>query len=149
MFVKIWKLSDSLIGLLSCFGFVIANVMVAFAPRGHEYGWIMYLAAVIQMFGGMTTIVIRSMISKIVPKQELAKVFTFVACGEAAVPIIANALYSLIFIESEKSFAGAFSLLSAGINFWVLCHFIYFFISTRQNPEILELEEEEPDAVIN
>ena len=76
------------------------------------------------MFGGMTSIMVRSMLSKIVPRQELGKVFTFVACGETATPIMASALYSYIYVSTQKEFPGAFSLFTAGLNSVILLNFV-------------------------
>lgn len=41
-----------------------------------------FTGAVMSMFAGLISIVIRAMLSKIVAKEEIAKVFTFLACGE-------------------------------------------------------------------
>ena len=76
------------------------------------------------MFGGMTSIMVRSILSKLVPKQELGKVFTFVACGETATPIIASALYSYIYVSTQKDFPGAFSLFTAFLNAFILLSFV-------------------------
>ena len=69
------------------------------------------------MFGGMTTIMARSMFSKIVSNQEVAKIFTFIACIEIAiVPLVGSPAYSTLYRSTQKILPGAFSLVNAGAN---------------------------------
>ena len=73
------------------------------------------------MFGGMTGIMTRSMFSKIVPKEDVGKVFAFVISTEIAIiPLAAGTLFSFIYMATQKDFPGAFSAITAGINGIVL-----------------------------
>ncbi|CAG7665838.1 unnamed protein product, partial [Allacma fusca] len=141
--IRILQLSDPLVGVLSSVGLIVANIVVASAPKDPDYSWVMYLSLVLQMFALMATIISRSMLSKMVPQEELGKIFTFVACGETSMPILASALYSTIFINTEKDFPGAFSLLSLGLNTLIAINFLYFFILIRRNPEVLMFNAKE------
>lgn len=76
------------------------------------------------MFAGLISIVIRSMLSKIVSKEEIAKVFTFLACGEASMPLIAVPLYNLVFANTNKTFPGCIFLISTGAYVLILTAFM-------------------------
>ncbi|CAG7818486.1 unnamed protein product [Allacma fusca] len=130
--LKYLKLEDSLVGVISCLGFVAGSFLIAFAPRDPSYSWIMYVFATLQMFGGMVSIVTRSMISKIVPGDELGKIYAFVACADTALPIFGSIMYSSIFVRTQKELPGAFSLLSAGFDFMVVSILAYLFLSGRK-----------------
>jgi MFS-type transporter involved in bile tolerance (Atg22 family) len=82
------------------------------------------LGAVVSMFAGLISIVIRSMLSKVVDKEEVAKVFTFLSCGEASMPLMAVPLYNYIYINTKDTFAGAVFLVTLGGYVLILLCFV-------------------------
>lgn len=76
------------------------------------------------MFCGLITIVARSMISKLVSKDEVGKIYSFLASGEAAIPLIAVPIYNFIYAESFESFPGAIYMFSTCINFFIFFSFV-------------------------
>ena len=63
----------------------------------------------------------RTMFSKIVPKEDTGKVFTFVISLEIAiVPMAAGMLFNYIYMSTQRVFPGAFSAIAACINGVVL-----------------------------
>jgi len=125
--MKIFKLNDAIIGVLGSVGSVVGALIFAFASDS----WMIYLGAVVSMFSGLITIVIRAMLSKIVAKDEIAKVYTFLACGEASMPLVAVPLYSLVFRNTQYTFPGAIFLITSGTYFVILVAFIYLYFSMR------------------
>ncbi|CAG7818485.1 unnamed protein product [Allacma fusca] len=132
--LKLLKLEDSVAGLIASCGCLASNLVVAFVPGHTAASWLMYLAITFQMFGGMVSVPIRSMLSKIASGDELGKIFTFVACAQSIVPIFAGIMYSFIFISTEMQFPGAFSLLSAGFNFLIASTFAYCYFTRKKKP---------------
>ncbi|ODM98082.1 Proton-coupled folate transporter [Orchesella cincta] len=145
LMMKIFDLSDPVVGMFSAVGFVCSNIVFGSAGIGQ----VMYLGAVVQMFSGLITIVMRSMVSKCVAKDELAKAFSFVSIGEACMPILAGLLFNLMFRRTVHTFPGAVFFLSALFHSFILCSFIYFYFSSRKYPFQSLVEEQAIDPSSN
>ena len=76
------------------------------------------------MFCGMITIVIRSMLSKIVSRDELGKIYSFLACGEATMPVIAAPLFNTLFSATVLRFVPAVYVLCAVFNSIIVVSFL-------------------------
>jgi PCFT/HCP family folate transporter-like MFS transporter 1/3 len=76
------------------------------------------------MFCGLISIMIRSMISKLVSKDEVGKVFSFVASGEATMPLIAAPLYNLVYSCTVSTYPGTVYVMSSGFNLLILIAFM-------------------------
>jgi PCFT/HCP family folate transporter-like MFS transporter 1/3 len=137
--MKILKIRDATIGLISSISYMGGTIIFMIASAG----WMMYLAGTVQMFCGLISIMIRSMLSKIVAKDEIGKVFSFMASGEATMPLIAAPLYNFVYHEYVATFPGAIYLLSAFFNVCILISFIYFFFVLKDEAPHSELEEED------
>ena len=57
--------------------------------------------------------VIRSLLSKVVPATELGKVFTMLGCLEAAVPLIASPILTIVYNNTLNTFPGSVYLTQA------------------------------------
>jgi len=136
--MKTLKVGDSVIGVFSAIGFVISNLCFAAA----QSGWGMYLGAVLQMFSGLITIVMRSMLSKCVAKDELAKAFSFVSIGEACMPIVAGIIFNLLYSSTVATFPGLVFMLSAFLHGIILLSFIYFYLATKEFSFATALDEQ-------
>jgi len=76
------------------------------------------------MFCGLITIVGRSMLSKLVHKDEVGKIYSFLASGEAAIPLIASPIYNLLYSATLDSFPGAVYVLTSSLDFLILLSFM-------------------------
>ncbi|ODM92776.1 Solute carrier family 46 member 3 [Orchesella cincta] len=121
--MKIFKLPDAIIGIMS----TLDN---HFAVR-----------ASLQMFAGLISIVLRSMISKVVAKEEIARVFTFLACGEATMPIVGVPIYSYIFRHTLDTFPGAMFMVSAATYMFIISSFIYLYFSMRNANNHIQMDD--------
>ena len=72
--------------------------------------------------------VIRSLLSKTVPEADLGKVYTLLGCLEAAVPLAASPLLTIIYNNTIDTFTGAVYLAEAGFMLVVLTLFIVIII---------------------
>ncbi|CAL8108953.1 unnamed protein product [Orchesella dallaii] len=135
--MKIFKLPDAIIGIMSTIGIIISQFIFAFAVSG----WMVYLGASLQMFAGLISIVLRSMISKVVAKEEIARVFTFLACGEASMPMVGVPLYSYVFRHTLTTFPGAMFMLSAGTYLFIIISFIYLHFSMKNQVNHVQMDD--------
>ncbi|ODM98083.1 Solute carrier family 46 member 3, partial [Orchesella cincta] len=135
--MKIFKLPDAIIGIMSTVGIIVSQFVFAFAASG----WMIYLGASLQMFAGLISIVLRSMISKVVAKEEIARVFTFLACGEATMPIVGVPIYSYIFRHTLDTFPGAMFMVSAGTYMFIISSFIYLYFSMRNANNHIQMDD--------
>ncbi|KAJ0177869.1 hypothetical protein K1T71_006742 [Dendrolimus kikuchii] len=67
VFSHLLKFDDAIIGVISCTSKILAGFMYAFATKT----WQMYIAPLIEIFNGTSFIAMRSMVSKLVEKDEL------------------------------------------------------------------------------
>ncbi|GIX79237.1 hypothetical protein CEXT_714031 [Caerostris extrusa] len=124
LLVKVLKLSDPLIGIIGSLSIISKNVFLAFAYDLPLY----YISNVTGFLNGLSTLAVRSQISKLVAEDELGQVFSFLATCEAIVPLLAAAIIAKIFNATIKVFPGAcylaatvFLLLPLGTFIWQFC----------------------------
>ncbi|XP_046981026.1 proton-coupled folate transporter-like [Schistocerca americana] len=111
LFVRMLKLSDGCVALIT-FGCKIAGYLVhAWSPES----WYMYLGGAIAALGGMVWVLARTMIARMVPKDEIGKVFAMSVTLEAVTPLIATPVYTGFFGVTIDTFPGAFHVLSASV----------------------------------
>ncbi|KAJ2948403.1 hypothetical protein O0L34_g7641 [Tuta absoluta] len=101
----------------------LAFTLVAFLSAVAEYfvrafattGWHMYLGASIAAFKGLSSPLIRSFLSKILPLEDIAKVFALIGAIEGIVPLFSPVIYNGLYNVTLQTFPGAIYILSAWI----------------------------------
>lgn len=73
------------------------------------------LAGGIAVFKGLSSPLIRSLLTKILPIEDIAKVFALMSAIEGLCPLIAPVVYNSLYEITLGTFPGAIYLLSAGI----------------------------------
>lgn len=61
--------------------------------------WHLYLSAVVGMFSGIASPMIRTIISKSVPSEDTGKIFSMTISIETLTPLVASSLYNLIYLH--------------------------------------------------
>lgn len=69
VFSHLLKFDDAVIGMISCTSKILAGFMYAFSTKT----WHIYIAPLIEIFNGTSFIAMRSMVSKLVSRDELGK----------------------------------------------------------------------------
>ncbi|XP_075980871.1 putative peptidoglycan muropeptide transporter SLC46 [Anticarsia gemmatalis] len=77
--------------------------------------WHMYLGAGVSLFKGLSSPLIRSFLTKILPVVDIAKVFALMSAIEGLCPLLAPLLYNSLYWYTISIFPGAIYVLSAGI----------------------------------
>ncbi|KAI5644517.1 major facilitator superfamily domain-containing protein [Phthorimaea operculella] len=111
VFSHLMKFDDAIIGVISCMSKILSGFMYAFSTQT----WQIYIAPLIEIFNGTSFIAMRSMVSKLVDKDELGKVNSIFGLAEAMMPLVYAPMYTTVYTATIKSFPGAFFLLGGGL----------------------------------
>ncbi|XP_066991286.2 probable peptidoglycan muropeptide transporter SLC46 isoform X2 [Anabrus simplex] len=105
------QVPDAPLVMFGYFCKAVAAVLAALSP----VSWYLYAAIVIGVSGSLVGPLSRSLLTKIVPGDEIGKVFSLLASLEALTPLASSAVYTLLYTATLNIFPGAYLLLSAGI----------------------------------
>lgn len=128
VFSHLLKYDDAIIGVISCTSKILAGFMYAFATQT----WQMYIAPLIEIFNGTSFIAMRSMVSKLVEKDELGKVNSFYGVAEAMMPLIYAPMYTTVYTATIKTFPGAFFLLGGGLTMPAVLIFLWLYLANKK-----------------
>lgn len=133
IFSQVLKYDDAIIGVISCTSKILSGFMYAFAVTT----WQIYIAPIIEIFNGTSFIAMRSMVSKLVDKEELGKVNSLFGVAEAMMPLVYAPMYTTIYGATIKSFPGAFFLLGGGLTVPAVLIFIWLYmVGKREDKKV-------------
>jgi len=137
-----WKVHDATIGILATMSKVLSLVVMSLAWNG----WVLFLGACLGFLSAFASIVIRSMLSKCVNKSDLGKIYSLLASLEAAVPLFAAPLFTIVYTSTLDTFPGSVFLVQAALFVVAGLGFSYiYFLLNRPGLHFSELEEESED----
>ncbi|XP_031765661.1 proton-coupled folate transporter-like isoform X2 [Galleria mellonella] len=119
-YLRVNDLAFSIISFLSSAGEYIVK---AFAVLS----WHMYLSAGVTVFGSLSSPLIRSYLTKILPVEDIAKVFALMCAIEGIYPLIAPVIFNTLYNVTLTTFPGAVCLLTSAIN--VSCIVMLLFVA--------------------
>ncbi|XP_076347160.1 putative peptidoglycan muropeptide transporter SLC46 [Tachypleus tridentatus] len=90
---KFYNIKEPALGLLGSLSMMSGNIIKGLAI----YQWLYYLSSVVTIPGLLGPISIRSRLSKLVPQDELGKVFAMLATIESVIPVLGNSMFSLLY----------------------------------------------------
>ncbi|XP_037296821.1 solute carrier family 46 member 3 [Manduca sexta] len=128
VFSHLLKFDDAIIGVISCTSKILSGFMYAFATKT----WQIYIAPLIEIFNGTSFIAMRSMVSKLVEKDELGKVNSFFGLAEAMMPLIYAPMYTTVYTATIKTFPGAFFLLGGGLTMPAVVIFLWLYLANKK-----------------
>lgn len=82
--------------------------------------WQIYLGALIKSLGSATNPLLRSYLSKIIPTDEIGKIFPLTVALESLMSLIGSPLYTVIYNLTLSTNPTAYNFFSAGLNFFSL-----------------------------
>ncbi|XP_040571251.1 LOW QUALITY PROTEIN: probable peptidoglycan muropeptide transporter SLC46 [Lepeophtheirus salmonis] len=137
------KWRDGTIILIAVGGNIIAGFMFAFA----NVSWLVYVAGIVSFLGAAISTLLRSLISKCIESDEIGKVFSVIASGQAVIFMIASPIYSLVYKATLDFFPGLVFLVTSCLYSIVgfLAIYLYFGLKKVENSRknAHELREEE------
>ncbi|KAG5889734.1 hypothetical protein JTB14_010208 [Gonioctena quinquepunctata] len=128
-FAKYLKLDDSILGMISSGSKILGALFYAFAPTPLFF----YLGALAEVLNATSFIAMRSIISKLVPSDELGKINSLFGLAEASVPLLYGPVYSKVYAATITFFPGAFYLVGAGLTFPAVLIFIWLYTQHRMD----------------
>lgn len=133
------KLKDALIAAAGTILTIVAYFLIAFSrddwtgPSGTwDPSWVMYLSAAFQ-FNSIITVTIRSQCTKEVQAEEIGRIFSIVALGQAIVPLFSNPLFGYISKATTDTLPGAYLIVVDVLLFFVLATSIFMFVEEKIN----------------
>ncbi|XP_031763048.2 solute carrier family 46 member 3-like isoform X2 [Galleria mellonella] len=128
VFSHLLKFDDAIIGVISCTSKILSGFMYAFATKT----WQIYIAPLVEIFNGTSFIAMRSMVSKLVERDELGKVNSFFGLAEAMMPLVYAPMYTTVYTATIKSFPGAFFLLGGGLTVPAVVIFLWLYLANKK-----------------
>ncbi|CAH2232457.1 proton-coupled folate transporter-like [Pararge aegeria] len=123
------QIDDSLLCLFSVSSKLLGSIWTAFVKSDLE----MYLIPVVELLTGTIFTSLRSIISKLVDKQETAKVNSLFSLTETLASLIFHPIYSWLYMNTLQVMPGAVFLTSAFLILPASAILIYFFTQHRVN----------------
>lgn len=108
---KTLKVPDTYIAVLSLVSLILESSMKSFA----YLPWHFYAISGICLFKNLFSPMLRSMISRLVPVNEIGKTFAIVAFLQAFAALPGAPIYRYIYSKTLTTFPGAFQLITAGL----------------------------------
>ena len=132
-FSQILHIKDSFIAAVGTILTIFAYLIIAIGqddwkgPKGNwDPGWIMFLSAAFQL-NSVITVTIRSQSTKEVDKEEIGRIFSVVALGQALVPLIANPMFGGIYKATLDYFEGSYLFTVDALLMFVFASSLYMF----------------------
>jgi len=101
---------DPVIGTIASCSSFAAILGIALSTSGNIY----IFANCLGLMSTQVSTVTRSLLSKVVPDTELGKVYTMLGCLEAAVPLVASPILTIVYNNTLNTFPGSVYLTEAG-----------------------------------
>ncbi|KAL7020178.1 hypothetical protein ACKWTF_011401 [Chironomus riparius] len=120
---KVFKFSDISLTCLALFCYSLDSFLKAFATET----WEMYAITSVTLFKILGSPMIRTLMSTIIPHDEIGKIFSITTSFEALSTFAASPLYAFVYKSTLTTFAGCFFLITAGVN--IVNLFIAFYIA--------------------
>lgn len=108
---KLLKFSDICLAFLGIISTLIDSIIKATA----QTTTMMYFSSSISMFRILTAPMCRTIISTIIPNNEIGKVYSVASSFEAVSSLISSPLYTYVYEKTFTVFPGAFFLITAGV----------------------------------
>ncbi|XP_054711399.1 solute carrier family 46 member 3-like [Uloborus diversus] len=113
--VGVFKAKDSVLGIIGTVSMMLKNLFTAFAREGHVY--IYYIGLLSGFLLTLPSLSMRSLISKVVGKDELGQVFAFLATCESVVPTLGTTAITKIFNATMDVYPSVSYLTAVGLMF--------------------------------
>lgn len=111
---KRFKVNEFVLQIVG-FSMRTAENLFCFAiPPSLDY--LMYFGGMAGFLGGVVIPVIRKILTNVVPKEDLGKVFSLTFSVESLIPMATNPLYIYVYNSTINNTIGAFFLISAALN---------------------------------
>ncbi|KAL0820485.1 hypothetical protein ABMA28_006350 [Loxostege sticticalis] len=138
------QMQDSAIGGLAGVSRIAACFVFAFAPSRAWY----YSAPLFNIFSHTGLTAVRSIATKSVPSEEIAKLSALLGVTEALAPSIYMPATSYIYISTIDSLPGAFYLFDAALTVLALAFFAMIFVIVRKRDKVIHTDPKKKEESV-
>ncbi|KAM3961959.1 lysosomal proton-coupled steroid conjugate and bile acid symporter SLC46A3-like [Aphomia sociella] len=142
------QVDDSMLCLISIASKFVGSIWTAFARSDIE----LYLVPLVEFLGGTTFTSLRSIITKLVDKHEIAKVNSLFSLTETLATLLFNPFYSWMYMRTLYVFPGTVFIVSAFLIIPAFIILVFFYVQHRIEVRSMRKEalaaEEKKDAEI-
>ncbi|CAI6366572.1 unnamed protein product [Macrosiphum euphorbiae] len=137
--VKRFSIDDRLLGAIGCLSKGLASFVYAYAPTE----FLFYLGPIVDIFHGTALVAFRSILSKLVPANQLGQALAVSSLVETIVPAIFRPLYNVIYYKTLHFLPGAFYILGGILNLSGIFVFLWMYKKHIQNEKWEDFEEKQ------
>ncbi|CAG5055610.1 unnamed protein product [Parnassius apollo] len=137
---KLLPVSDLMLTTVAFLSAIAEFIIKAFAVTT----WQMYFSVIISIFKGLSGPLIKSYLSKMLPVEDIAKVFAMMCAIEGLSPLIAPVVCSSVYVATLTTFPGTIYLIGCGLTIIcvVLLGFVQYYSWNASTTPYCVLEEE-------
>ncbi|KAJ3648217.1 hypothetical protein Zmor_020037 [Zophobas morio] len=114
---KVLKIPETVLILVALLSSLNGALMMGLA---HSY-WTVYFVPLAKLLDGIFGPMVRSLVSKVLPNEEIGKVFASLTACQFFLGIVGSPLYTLIYNDTISTSPGFFNFVTAGIYIFEIC----------------------------
>uniref|UniRef100_A0A6P7FQF7 Proton-coupled folate transporter-like n=1 Tax=Diabrotica virgifera virgifera TaxID=50390 RepID=A0A6P7FQF7_DIAVI len=123
--LKMKEASLVILGFISAIG---SSLVFALAKEN----WHIYITVFIGIFGGMINPMIRTSIAKILPRDDMGKIFSLITVVNSILQMVSGLIYSLLYTKTKS---GLYNYVSIGFDVIALILVLSIILVSRQSNE--------------
>ncbi|KAJ8955901.1 hypothetical protein NQ318_005449 [Aromia moschata] len=137
---QLLHINEAVLLLLGCFTVTAAALLQGLGNKD----WYIYTAGSIRGLSGFISPMARSLVSKLVPEDEIGKVFAMIIASENTLSLASSPLYTALYNATINTDPGLFNYVTAsGYLFNIILTIIIIVIQKRKTPSYDTLNNEE------
>ncbi|XP_075165570.1 putative peptidoglycan muropeptide transporter SLC46 [Haematobia irritans] len=106
---KVFKLQLLNVAIYALISQTSSSLMKGFAAINLQ----LYLAIALGIFKSIVNPMLRTVLTNLLPANELGKIFSFISALQAFIPFVATPLYTIIYRSTLETFPGFFNIVNA------------------------------------
>ncbi|XP_061389294.1 probable peptidoglycan muropeptide transporter SLC46 [Musca vetustissima] len=124
---RVFKMQILTVAIYALLSQASSSLMKGFAA----VNWQLYLAIALGILKSVVNPMLRTILTNLLPPNELGKIFSFISAIQAFMPFVASPLYTIIYRSTLTSFPGLFNIINANL-FIVAIGFILVILRKKQ-----------------
>ncbi|XP_073847557.1 probable peptidoglycan muropeptide transporter SLC46 [Musca autumnalis] len=128
---KVFKMQILTVAIYALLSQTFSNLMKGFAA----INWQLYLAIGLGILKSVVNPMLRTVLTNLLPANELGKIFSFISAIQAFMPFVASPLYTIIYRSTLTSFPGLFNVINANLFIVAICFILVILRKKQKYPE--------------
>ncbi|XP_005179008.1 multidrug resistance protein 2 [Musca domestica] len=124
---RVFKMKILTVAIYALLSQTFSSLMKGFAA----VNWQLYLAIALGVLKSVVNPMLRTVLTNLLPANELGKIFSFISAIQAFLPFVASPLYTVIYRSTLVTFPGLFNIINANL-FMMAIGFILVILRKQQ-----------------